>query len=302
MAQRRINLSPVSAAGNPEYLSIDFPRVASQINHTLLRQGGMYRCRIQLDQDMPAGTYQVFALRGTWMLEAAFRFAHEKWYENHAEEMTRLSKGQNARWRDFRISNGLSGTTHTYLNANVTGLDGANLVTTQLTQGEFVLSSVTAENGTEYTFRVHDTTGTSGNSYNILQEYSERGNTQLSPDSADASHAYAEVDNDSKDANIANLQNDGNAPPYDKDNMEAGYPWMKVAELNVGGQREADYITPFFDVPLGMIVLKVPSTIATGSTGIYVEGAKGKYKGFSFESYGVPVQVGAKEWKIKKSR
>lgn len=255
--------------------------------------------RVSLDQDMPAGTYQVYALRPTWMLEAAHRFAHEKWYENHAEELSRLTKDQHARWRDFRISNGLSGTTHTFLNPIIVGLDGANVDVTQLMSGEFVQSSVTSEVGTEWTFAVSDSSS-GGTTYNILDEYAQKGNTQRSPENVDSAHAYAEIDDDSKDAAIVNLQDDGNLPPYDRESMEHTRPWGKVAELSVGGPREADYVTPFFDAPLGMVVIVAPSTIATAATGLYVEGAKGSYKGFAFESYGAPVQVAKKEWKIVK--
>jgi len=269
--QRHVGLTATTPA--PANLLVDGPRNLSQLNHRLYRQSRYYEMSVSLDTDLPEGTtVDVYALADSWMVQKSYAMAKMAWDKSNAEEKEMLH-GKVARWNDFRVQSGvaLAGGIDICLATNFLK---RTLVATPITSGEFNNSEVVDQGGVTRTF----TWGLpAANTYSIIEEYDASGNTTADPGQP-ASGAYTGLLPNLEAGAASALQDLGNNPPYDKNDIGQAI-WIKVGTLHLGSGRQRTS-TGFFTAPCGLVVLKGAGTIiADDATNLQVEFKKGDYKG-----------------------
>lgn len=263
---RNCMLTQPLPAGNRGF--VDIPRHLSQINHRLYRQSRVYECSISIDADVQDNTsIDVYALADTWMVHKAYQMAKSAFDESNAEELKMLN-GRTARWNDFRVINGVAGTS----SYEATTFLKRTLAPTPYTVGEFENSIVEDQLGVVKAFSWGDPNSTT---YSIIEEYDASGNTNVDP-TTPATGAYNGL-LPNLDATAAEaLQDDGNNPPYDATDIGQAV-WVKVGTLHLGPGRQR-LSTGFFKAPCGMVILDgVGVTEYNGSVELEVKA--GDYKG-----------------------
>jgi len=253
----------------------DCGKLASIVNRRLYRYGKKYRMKIDLDPSVAnqqAFDVEVFALANNWDVQRAFALAKKVYDAAYADELKNTGSANLARWRDFRVSDGLIGAT----DAMPVTYDNGSLAANVQTQGEFALSQVD-DAGTEKFFTWGNA---AGNSIDILNEWIQSGRTGREPDIASTAAPYAGVNADNmSDIEQENLATNGNAPPYSTSALSDQL--VKVATLRYapapdGLQRLS---TGYFDAPCGLFVLKTTTGVNPGNGSIVVTLQAGDYKG-----------------------
>ena len=209
---------------------------------------GVYEANVTIEPQTP-GVVAVYALKDNWDTIGAIRLAYKAYLKATEDERKMMSKAQVARWEDFRI-------------AHDTGLaemapmvydHGVGL--TSLTVGEFENSTIVDAAGNNRFFSIESPT--SASRYNILTQWSAGGNVDTDPQTTTASVPYGDLDALTSNQQGAELQTDGNLPPYDaQGNDGLTSAWTKVATLtNASGAADGRLSTGYFRAPLGMIVI-----------------------------------------------
>lgn len=266
--QRMINLTSVLPA--PANLIADVGMLMSQTNHRLYRQSRYYEVKVDLDTDLADGTtVDVYALADSWMVQNALKMAKAAWDAANEEEKDFL-KGKLARWNDFRTNASVGGAG----SVQSTNFLKATLAATPFTAGEFNYSNVVDQTGAT---RFFSWGGPTASNYSIIEEYDASGNTSSDP-TTPAGGPYNNL-LPGLDAGAADaLQEDGNLPPYDADDIGQNI-WVKVGTIHLGAGRQRTS-TGFFTAPCGFVVLAGAGTIiADNATNISIECKRGDYKG-----------------------
>lgn len=265
---KRAQLSSTSESVQTRILQVD--QELSKLNRRLMRQGRYYS--VKIEQEVPSSDLiEVYVLRDDWAVQKAYQLGYTHYQRNIADELASMSDSQKARWRDFRVNHGVTGLT-TQMQAK---LFDSGLGSSILTLGEFELANVTDSAGTVKTFDW--STASAGSVYSLLQEYDRAGDAQGSPNNAAFPGPYENIDATQQAATYDHLQDDGNDPPYDKDGVNTGSPWTRVAVIgSVGGVQKLS--TGFFTAPCGIVVL-VGSSPTWNSDTISFEAKAGDYKG-----------------------
>jgi len=194
------------------------------------------------------------------------------WDESNAEEKEMLN-GRIARWHNFRVNHGLSlaGGIEDVLATNF--LKGS-LSATPFTTGEFTPSTVVDQAGT---LRAFSWGAPTASQYSMIEEYDASGNTSLDPTNP-ATGPYSGLLPNLEAGAAAALQNQGNAPPYDANDIGQAI-WIKVGTLHLGAGRQRTS-TGFFSAPCGFVVLRGAGTIiGDNQVEISCEFKRGDYKG-----------------------
>ena len=261
------------------------------MNHRLYRQSRKYYTSVKL-QDTPSvaldGTptngVDVYVLRDTWMLDNAVKMARAAYEKAVKEEKKALGK-QLARWHDFRINLNPSdgaGTVGAYTQVKSQLVNADSLQATILNTGDFSLSNARDEsNNLGYNFGLWE----SGNQFNILKEYSEHASTSQSPTEVETNVPYGELDaSDTSDTTFIELQQQGDMPPYDNDNMNDLQLWRHVGSLQYSPHGHK-LSTGVFCAPLGVVML-VPHSRDVGAAAVQVcfDVKAGDYKGVYSEA------------------
>jgi hypothetical protein len=256
-------------AGTTYLIQVD--QFLSKLNRRLYRQGRYYQAKIDLDVSSNANI-EVFALRDDWAVQKAFQRGYQEYLDNTMEERERLGDGQQGRWGDFRVEPGTAGTV-TDLVPVLSTAAGSDV---QLTAGEFALAQVVDDAGTAYFF----TWGaTSASRFGLLEEYDKVGNAQTTPDSRTADAPYVDINSEVNEQTHDHLQDAGNAPPYDESGVNAGAPFVKIAELGSGssGTGAQKLSTGFFTAPCGLILITGMNAVDVDD--VVIEMKRGDYKG-----------------------
>ena len=260
---------------------LDAPKFLSEVNHRLYRQSRVYKVKInQVDPALENRQVQVYTLRDTWFLQKAYQMAKKTFDENTKQERASMSKGNMARWNDFRIDLApASGVTYNFLSPVVRA--NASMNGQSLSAGEFVNSLVTREDSTDMSFGLF---GLPNARWGILDEYDRTSDVDGSPANLVGGtniSAYSGLDDDNDDTSRFHLQDAGNNPPYDKENLGVTTMFRHVGTLGGGGAGSVKMSTGFFEAPLGLVVL-----VNDGANGKYeIEFASGDYKGIHAENY-----------------
>lgn len=243
---------------------IHAPFILSQVNRRLYRQSGMYRLNIQLEQTATTNSYNVYALANTWWVRNALKAAAKAYYQAMDDE---LAQTKPARWHDFRIDDAFTNTDmlHPML------FNGSTAVGVQ--GGEFDWSLIELPSSSQAKFVLNGST--TSTQFNVFQEYDAMQNAPASPATA-APGGYDGLLETFDAENVQLLQEQGNLPPYDPDNMPD--VWVHVGTIYSnsanGTQRMS---TGWFDAPLGIVY--IPGLSAAGNAAICIDIAAGNYKG-----------------------
>ena len=277
--QRHIRLAEgAHPQSNNATMLVRVDRELSRVNHRLYRQSRVPSCKITLDGTIAAGyAVDVYVLRDTWMNQKAYHLAKEMFDENSVEELEQLGASR-ARWNDFRVNLGLS----SFAELDAVIEDGQGSATQLFGIGEYTMSEVTNAAGTASTFRW---IGTGSNTFNIIDEYDQTGNTDATPSIPVTAVAYDGLTDEVDDNQMSHLASDGNNPPYSNSVIENDV-LVRVARLyNDGGTNKLS--TGFFNAPCGFIVLQGTggATSVSLDSAITLEVQGGDYKGIKAPSY-----------------
>ena len=267
--QRNFTCRQASAASDG-IVMVD--RSLSRLNHRLYRQGRYYEVKLDVDVTQTlTNPIEVYVLRDTWANQKAFQMAYEQYLTATAEERSRLSKDQLARWNDFRTRHGSSATELLPVVADETGSE------TPIADGEFNESKVEASDGTTTRFSWM----TEAYAFNILGEYNLKGNTDDDPAIVSTDTPYSQMDSDTSNEEIDDLTNFGNSPPYSQ--VTFGDAWVKVATLrdDAGKQRLS---TGYITAPCGFVLVQNLAGEGNAATNFHVTVKSGDYKGVSAHS------------------
>lgn len=279
--QRHIEFDGI---GHTSWNIVDVPRSLSEVNHRLYRQSRVYRCKVSSLQALKKSNplYYVYVLRDTWMLQKAYEMAKDAYDKNMSEERADISPANMARWQDFRIdlhpkASGVT-TLLPVLRANAT------LNATGLTNGEFNESQVYKEDGTGMTFGLFG----SSTKWSIVQEYDKTSDVDLTPNNTVTGsdiNPYGALDDDNQQAARNDLQNRGNAPPYDPNSLDGDKLFRLAGVIGATGDSSQKLTTGFFDAPLGLILIVKQQQGEDDVFNLEVEVQSGDYKGVHGASY-----------------
>ena len=263
-------------------LMVQIDKALSAVNHRLYRQSRVYNAKIALSDVASAAAFEVYRLRDTWSLQKAYQMAKDEYDENVAEARKR---GDEGRWNDFRINpkaNPFDAATTTMLLADY----GASGTTeTAAVMDEYNYSIVRKPDGNSMDFGL---VGDS-NTFSILDEYDDSKNTQIDPSNDATAIGYEELKSDRVDESMADIQNAGDLPPYDRTNLVTndanGNPAVleKVDTLFVDGERHK-LSTGFVDWPLGVIFIR-PLGVSSLNKQFDLTVQSGDYKGVKARQY-----------------
>lgn len=233
---------------------------------------GVYECNVMLNPAVVTGQLNVYVLKDNWDTIGAIRQAFKAYQQATAQE--REHSTETPRWEDFRIAHG-TGLTEMGPFVYNQGLGGSTL-----TAGEFELSNVVDAAGNVKSFKLQGA-GTV-TEYNILTEWSAMGNVDADPSNfATTGMAYGGLESDLDTAQMQQLRNEGNFPPYAADGDDGiTSPWTKVATLtNAPAGADGRLSTGFFRAPLGMIIITGADSNGWG----LLQVREGSYKGIKVQ-------------------
>ena len=260
-----------STIENQSVRLLDTARNLSVLNRRLYRMGRCYSVRIEQDAGADGQTVEVYALRNDWAVHQSFKMAYDVYLHNTEDERKELSGTQVARWEDFRVDDGLTGS----FNALLPVLHTPGLADSIKQEGSFEKSTVVS---TDQTTRTFSWGAGSATQYGMLEEYDLKGNAQTSPSSDTNDGPYGNIKNEIDETILQNLQEDGASPPYDATGVNAQSPWVRVATLKVGVAGDQKLSTGFFDAPCGLVVC-VGNSAGWNSNALRFEVKAGQYKG-----------------------
>lgn len=271
--QRKLQLGVSGAPGTFDGI-FDTGRVLSQANHRLYRYGKRYTQKIDVDPSAFArdATVDVWALADTWMVQKAFEEAAIVFKRAYTDERENLSKEARARWFDFRCTSGIPATDmYPVVDANPT-TPGFALITS----GEFDDSIVEDSTGATRTFSWGTTVA--GSVYGLMSEYNLAANQNITPMTPTGSGPYDDLAADASAVEMQAMQDRGNRPPYDLNNLPS--VWIKIATLTVGSSGNQKISTGYFDAPCGLVYLKATGqTLDSLGNNISLTVQSGDYKG-----------------------
>jgi hypothetical protein len=228
------------------------PNALSMINRRHYPAAGVYECNITMNPTI-TGQVVVYALKDNWDTIGAIRLAYKAYLEATKDERSVMSKKQVARWEDFRIAH------DTGLTEMVPMVHDVGVGSTVLAVGEFENSTIVDKDGNNRYFSIENPTSTTR--FNILSQWSAAGNVDTDPVTSTSSAPYADLNPLVNAQQGAEMQTDGNNPPYDANGNDGlTSAWVKVATLTNGGAASGRLSTGYFRAPLGMILV-------TGVTG-----------------------------------
>lgn len=272
MVQNQINLLLDGSPDANAVLRAD--KVLGQMNHQLFRQSRNYCVKLDLDPSVVDGTtIDVYALVDTWWLQKAYKLAYETFEKNSAEESNQL-KSMKARWNDFRVDHGLDAVLYQKdLIAAGATTPGAWVAYTS--NQEYRFSEVHDTAGTANTFRF---VGTGATTWNIIDQYDLTGNTQSTPSQITTAIAYDGLEDTMDDGQMQHLSDDGNHPPYNRNNFENGV-FVRIATLttNLSGLQKLS--TGYFNAPAGLVILQSTTPLSQSDVMLTMTAKEGKYKG-----------------------
>lgn len=259
-------------------------RELSGQNRRLYRQSRTYRVKVDLASHREQ-RIDVYVLRDSFMLHKSYARAMMEWNKSYEDAADVVKKTAKARWRDFRIDTKLNTADNTLNSVTLSGnINNSTPVTaTDVVIDEYQLSiAYTGSSGLSRDFGLFS----DSNTFDILAEYNKEGKVQDQPNVATTEAAYEELQTDLHDAEVQNLQIDGNKPPYDADDVGAGQLLQYVGTIYVDSTGAMKTSTGYFDAPLGAVYLTGnfvgPSSVTEGELpngAVSVEVQAGDYKG-----------------------
>lgn len=255
--------------------SVQIDRHLNIVNRRLYRQHKVYTAKVKLSNpNADQRAIGVFALRNTWAVRKAISTAKTVFDQAVSEERAQVG---NARWQDFRILtdgvqmwNQSKGT----LPFSVNGPSAEYRPYSEGAVGEYDYSAVatTDANGVEQIKGFDLAPASTPLTYSIFDEYNRMGpKTSASPLSPSPGGYDRARGTDFEDANVLELLGDGNNAPYNPENLGLDSVWVKVGEIGRSSTGGMVTSTPYFEAPLGIVVLQGYSAQAASGLPIPVE-------------------------------
>lgn len=256
MSETELRLNVALPASTTSY--VDVAGLLSAANHRLYRQHKTYTLKCSVDGDVAAGLggdeqFIIDVLPTTWPVLGSIREGRKKFIEAMTPEMQDTKP---ARWADFRMKFD----SQQEINNTVHVPSG---VTMPAITHDFNFSQVADESGNFYTYHVlgaSDLTGVE-RSFGCLDNYDRKDDTDVDAQPT-ITQDWHLVDNDRDEVNEALLNQQGDYPPYNKDNLQAPTKRYQLFAFgsSVNNVGYAMRSTPFIEVPLGL--LKIVNNIA----------------------------------------
>ena len=251
---------------------IDLFKDLSLVNHRLYRQGRVPMVRFGFTGPFATtitnAAVAAFTLPNTWQVRKAHQLALKEYLRATKEERRRTGQ---ARWHDFKVwleDGQRSGTT---------------LVPAGITVGtaEWAYSEIAdAVDGSERRFKFLG--NTDGNAWGMISQYDNMADTDNdSPDNPGASTPYSTLHPDVQDNNQDNLLDEGDAPPYNPENLQVQ---EQLHVIGVGSGKTDKMVSEWFPAPCGLLRIMAACTSSGAIVddelgGFFVEVAAGDYKG-----------------------
>lgn len=266
---------------------VDLGLLYSAANHRMMRQNYVHRAKFHVDGLVPPGAgdevFSIMALPNTWPVINAFKHARGVFQKALTPESAGTKK---ARWHDFKV---YFDTAHKAQDdAGVLGTQGKMLpigVNMDFTPGtgnaDFVYSVVLDDAGANsYTWHMLGNSVVTGanRSFGCIDEYDITDDT--SADQAAGTTEYDLILNDVNSDNESNLQNDGNLPPYNKDQLQIASFSETIHATTAAGYGHNRLSTGYVDVPFGLV--RITNEVA-GDRSIFITLQSGKVKGINAE-------------------
>ncbi len=259
--------------------------ILSQNNHRKYDQEYQYMVNIHLEGDAPSGTsFDVYTIRDTWMTRQAYSLARAVYNENTKEELAMMEPKMKAKWGGFRVALGLTtGYNYGVSMQPVEDATGQPLLGqwTGLSTGEFYNSVVTSGAGQAIFKWMGDTTPTE---FNMIEQLDLATNSIPSPSVPNTQIPYdgVEVDVSTSSATYEALQEDGNLPPYSRNDIETSL-LVKVGTIFKDASGSQKLSTGYFPATNGYIVIVgyAPDTPAEHIVSLEVK--KGTHQGVACE-------------------
>jgi hypothetical protein len=266
--------------------------ILSQHNHRKYDQEYQYMINIHLEGDAPDGTsYDVYTIKDTWMTRQAYALARAVYNENTKEELAMMEPKMKAKWGGFRMASGL-----TDVNSGVSmqlvqtlPLQPAFGQWTPLNTGEFYSSEVTASAGQAFFTWFGESTPTQ---YNIIEQLDKATNAIPSPSTVNTVIPYdgVEVDVSTSSATYEHLQQDGNLPPYSRDDIETSL-MTKVGTIFKSASGSQKLSTGFFPATNGFFVIVGYAPNLDNQHIVQLEVKKGTHQGVACEQLVSPEDI-----------
>jgi hypothetical protein len=210
------------------------------------------------------------ALPNTWVVRKAHQLALKEYLRATKEERRRTGQ---ARWHDFKVwmEDGMRTGNHT-------------LVPLGITEGsaEWAYSQIAEQDdSTERRFKFIGSTDSSA--FGMISEYDSAADQQDDvPDNPSSTTPYENLNPDVQNLNTDNLLDEGDAPPYNPENLQIQ---MRTEVIAQGFGKSDQLVSGWFPAPCGL--LKLQSQITTASDNVaddgdglfFVEVLSGDYKG-----------------------
>ena len=306
---------PLGATTN-QSMFFDIAEILSICNKRLYRQNRIYRARLTLRPSYLSGANEgmkgdVHVLNNTWTNRQAYAMAMTAWLDAQEDEVQLLkSRGlPMAKWRDFKTklgaTNGRVGPVGPKWDATF------NTMTIEsLTPGtgnyDWDPSTVAVDLITGETEFGFNWLAAAGNNFNIVEQMGRVYNVQQEPDTAfDFNTPYDELtkyEAQITDIEFEGLLEDGNEPPYDKNNVDnvlahvgtLGTTFVDPAQAGNDGFEHSVFDTGWFDAPCGFVILDGPLFAELQSMDLCLEVAVGDYKGVKAPEFVTITKKGGK--------
>lgn len=271
---------------------VDLALLYSAANHRMVRQGGVFRGKFHIDGETAVGLggdeqFVIQTLPTTWPLFGAYKHGRRMYDRAMSPEGEIARK---ARWQDYRVFFDTAHKTQDSSGLKIVPV-GCVLDFSATGNADYVYSKVLDDAGTNtYTFHMLGPSDMSGTdrSFGMFSEYDTRDDTNVDETGASSSN-YNEILNDVNSANEQHLKEDGDKPPYNKDNLmlpikqynlfvfggtAAGSPSLPEAGVAVRSTGE-------IEIPFGIV--KIINNIAANRT-LQFTFSKGSHKGIAWEA------------------
>ena len=274
---------------------VDLGLLYSAANHRMVRQSGIFKGKFHIDGETAIGLggdeqFVIETLPMSWPVFGAYKHGRGMFDRAMSPEGEIAKK---ARWHDYRLYYDTAHKTQDAAGTKVVPT-GCSLDFTAATgNADYVYSEVLDDNGTNtYTFHMlgpSDMAGTD-RSFGMLAEYDAKDDTSIDETGATSTN-YNSILNDVNSANETNLKEDGDRPPYNKDNLQlptkqynlfvfggngSNQPTASVPEAGVAVRSTGE-----IEVPFG--VVKITNNIAASRTLLFTF-SKGSHKGIAWEA------------------
>jgi len=266
---RTLRIDNGTASGAKKEVNVE--QFLSKANHRLYRQARYYEVKIDADSDL-SQNIAIYALADTWAVERSLKMAYDSYLENSESERKAIKKSNLARWQDFRVQSGQA-IGHCYPMM----YDGFTQI--PLPGGEFENTTVVDSAGVTRFFSWRS--ASTGSIYSIMAEYDKAGNSQPNPDTTTGDMPYDDLMADDSAVMADFLQTKGNKPPYELNDVGAGYAWVKVGELRAGSATNPaqKLSTGYFTAPCGIILIEDTSGGPAVLSPLSITAKSGDYKG-----------------------